>query len=154
MLLGKRRNKQIPMKNIATTSVLVLLTLGSLGTGCGKYEDGPDFSLRSRKERIANTWRVDKATKGSDDVTSAFQQYELKMEKEGDATLVANYVLGAVTFVFETNGGWDLVNDDEDLQLDFENNEADETYEILRLKEKELWLKEKDGDLELHLEPA
>ena len=138
------------MKSIATTSALVLITFGSLGVSCGKYDDGPDFSLRSRKERIANTWRVEKAMNGADDVTAAFDQYELKLEKEGDATLVANYELGAITFEFETNGTWDLMNDDEDLELDFENDDADETYEILRLKEKELWLQEKGGDLELH----
>ena len=41
----------------------------------------------------------------------------------------------------------------EDLSFDFENNAADAIYEILRLKENELWLREKGGDLELHLAP-
>jgi len=141
------------MKNNATASVLALITLGVLGTGCGKYDDGPDLSLRSRKERIANTWRVEKAMNGGDDVTYAFDEYELKMTKDGDATLTANYELGDLTFEFATNGTWDLENSDEDLKLDFENNDADETYEILRLKETELWLQEKGGDLELRLAP-
>jgi len=141
------------MKNNATASVLALITLGALGTGCGKYDDGPDLSLRSRKERIANTWRVEKAMNGGDDVTYAFDEYELKMTKDGDATLTANYELGDLTFEFATNGTWDLENSDEDLKLDFENNDADETYEILRLKETELWLQEKGGDLELRLAP-
>jgi hypothetical protein len=137
-----------------TAIALIALTVGTaLTTGCGKYEDGPDFSLRSRKERIANTWQVEKATDGGNDVTSSFDQYELQMLRDGAATLAALYHIGDLSFEFQTNGTWDLVNKDEDLQLDFENNAADETWEILRLKEKELWLHEKDGDLELHLIP-
>ena len=80
---------------------------------------------------------------GDNDVTSAFSQYELKLTRDRDAELTAQYTLGAIIFEFETNGTWD-----------FENNDADETYEILRLKENELWLREKDGDLELQLVPA
>ncbi|MBK9287667.1 MAG: hypothetical protein IPN38_08260 [Flavobacteriales bacterium] len=141
------------MKLLSIVSILAISALGTLSTGCGKYEDGPDFSLRSRASRIANTWKVESARKGGDDVTSSFTQYELNMTKDGDATLTANYELGDVTFEYATNGTWDLENKDEDLKLDFENNDADETYNILRLKEEELWLREKGGDLELHLEP-
>ncbi|MBK8615493.1 MAG: hypothetical protein IPN85_19020 [Flavobacteriales bacterium] len=141
------------MKPLSIVSILAISALGTLSTGCGKYEDGPDFSLRSRASRIANTWKVESARKGGDDVTSSFTQYELNMTKDGDATLTANYELGDVTFEYATNGTWDLENKDEDLKLDFENNDADETYNILRLKEEELWLREKGGDLELHLEP-
>ena len=142
------------MNNRSTASLLALATLVTLSTGCGKYEEGPEFSLRSRKERIANTWRVEKAMNGTDDVTSAFSQYELKLTKDGDATLTANYALGDLTFEYATSGTWELVNNDEDLKLDFENNDADETYTIQRLKEEELWVREKDGSLELQLEPS
>ena len=47
----------------------------------------------------------------------------------------------------------DHENNKEDLRLDFENDNADQIYQILRLKEKELWIKEKGGDDELHLIP-
>jgi len=142
------------MRTMTTASILASITLATLSVGCGKYDDGPDFSLRSRNERIANTWNVENATKGGSDVTSFFTQYELKMSKDGEATLSANYALGDLTFEFATSGSWELVNKDEDLKLDFENNDADETYEILRLKEDELWLREKDSDLELQLKPS
>jgi hypothetical protein len=133
--------------------VLGLSFMASLGTGCKKYEDGPLFSLRPREERIANTWRVESAMNGGNDVTGSFDQYELQMLRDHSAMLAALYQLGDLSFEFQTNGTWALVNHDDDLQLDFENNAADETYEILRLKEKELWLHEKGGDLELHLVP-
>ena len=30
-------------------------------TGCGKYEDGPDFSLRSKNARLQGEWEMTKA---------------------------------------------------------------------------------------------
>ena len=142
-----------PMRT--TTALLTLAFLGSIAlSSCSKYEDGPAFSLRSKKERVANTWRVESATNNGSDVTSAFDQYQLQMLSDGDATLAALYTLGEFTFEFETNGTWTLESTGEVLRLDFENNAADESYEILRLKEDELWLREKDGTLELRLTPA
>ncbi len=139
----------------ATTLMLSLAIFGSIGlSSCSKYEDGPMISLRSKKERIANTWKVEKAMDKGSDVTGSFDQYKLEMLSDGKASLAALYSLGDLTFEFETIGTWSLENSSEDLKLDFENNAADQTYEILRLKEKELWLREKGGSLELHLEPA
>ena len=109
------------------------------------------FSLRSKTERISNTWRVERATDGGNDVTSSFDQYELQLLSNGDASLAALYSLGSLSFEFQTNGTWSFESKKEDLRLDFENDAADRTYEILRLKEDELWLKEKGDDLELHL---
>lgn len=138
-----------------TTLWLMLTFIGGIAlSSCSKYEDGPAFSLRSKKERIANTWKVEKAYDNGNDVTSYFDQYELEMLTDGDASLAALYTLGDLTFEFQTNGTWSLESSNEDLRLDFENNAADKTYEILRLKEDELWLREKGGTLELQLMPA
>jgi len=140
------------MMSIQRTFVIALAAT-LLSTGCKKYEDGPAFSLRSKKERIANTWRVEQALNGSQDVTSNFDQYELQMLTSGNATLSALYTLGDLSFELQTNGTWSLENSNEDLRLDYENNDADETYKILRLKEDELWLRTMDNGLELHLIP-
>lgn len=138
-----------------TTIMLMLAFSGSIVlSSCSKYEDGPAFSLRSKEERISNTWRVDKAMENGSDVTSSFDQYELQMLRDGAATLAALYSLGDLTFEFETTGTWTFENSSEDLRLDFENDAADRTYEIMRLKENELWLREKGGSLELYLKPV
>ncbi len=135
-------------------NTLILVAAATLlATGCKKYEDGPFLSLRSKTERIANTWRIEEAKDNGNDVTSSFDQYELQLLQNGDATLAALYNLGDLSFEFQTSGTWSFQNKKEDLRLDFENNAADATYQILRLKEEELWLKEKGGNLELHLVP-
>jgi len=38
--------------------IFVLLTL--FATSCGKYDEGPDFSLRTRKARLVGTWQLEK----------------------------------------------------------------------------------------------
>lgn len=132
-----------------------LLLLGGIMTisSCKKYEDGPLISLRSKTERIANTWQIEKAIEDGEDITDQYDQYELQLFSDGDARLVAIYTLADFTFEYETNGTWDFSDDKEELELDMENDDADKTYQILRLKEKELWLREKGEDVELRLEP-
>ncbi len=122
-------------------------------TSCSKYEDGPALSLRSKKERISNTWKIEKAFRSGEDVTADYDQYVLTLTKDGDARLVAIYTSGAFTFEYETNGTWKFENSKEVLVLDFEDNGADRKYQILRLKEDELWLREQGGEDELHLIP-
>ncbi len=122
-------------------------------TSCNKYDDGPAISLKSRTERVANTWEVEEAMNDGNDVSSDFDQYQLTMLSDGDATLVALYSIGDLSFEFETDGTWEFQDNQEKIFLDFENDDADRTFVILRLMEDELWLREQGGDLELHLRP-
>lgn len=110
-------------------------------------------SLKSKKERVSNTWKIEKAYRNGNDVTSDYDQYELQMLTDGDARLVAIYTFGDFTFEAETDGTWNFQNDKEEIRLDFENDDADNVYQILKLKEKELWIREKGGEDELHLIP-
>ncbi|HYG15296.1 MAG TPA: hypothetical protein VEC12_06035 [Bacteroidia bacterium] len=130
---------------------LPVIAFAILASSCKKYEDGPIVSFRSKEQRIANTWKVESAYEDGNNVTSSYNQYELQMLTDGKARLAAVYTLSNVTFEYETDGRWELINDKEDLKLDFEDNEADRTYQILRLKEKQLWIREKGGEVELHL---
>lgn len=138
------------MKKIAIIMALIL----GVSTGCKKYEEGPVISLRTKKARVANTWKIEKAFNDGQDVTSSYDQYELYMSKDGDAKLVTIYAYGDFTGEFETDGTWKFEDSKETLVLDYEDDDADEKYQILKLKENELWLREEGQDTELHLIPA
>ncbi len=131
--------------------VLSLLAIALIASSCSKYEDGPSFSLLPKKERVTNNWEVEKAMEDGQDVTSSYEQYELDLRKDNSATLTARYEGGAGAVVFETDGTWEFQNNKSDLKLDYENDEADETYIILRLAKDELWLLSKGDDVELRL---
>lgn len=131
--------------------LLSLLTLAFLVSSCKKYEDGPVVSLVPKKDRVTNFWEVEKAYENGDDVTTSYEQYELDLRNDNSATLKARYEGGAGAVVFETDGTWEFQNKKADLYLDYENDEADETYIILRLTKDELWLLSKGDDVELRL---
>ncbi len=135
---------------IKSAAVLVGIAFFGL-TACNKYEDGPKISLRSKKERVANTWVIEKAIRNGNDVTDEYTIYTLTTSKDGDAKLNA-----AVTgsFTYTTDGTWEFNSNKENLIFDYENNNADNTYQILKLKEDELWIREVGGEDELHLQPG
>lgn len=141
---------------ISKTNVKSILFTGLLSTlvvlpSCSKYEEGPGVSLRTKKARVANTWEVEKAMRNNEEVTDDYDEYTLKTTKDGDAELAANYSSGSFSFEYETQGTWDFADDKETLMLDFENDAADVNYQILRLAEDEMWLREIGGEDELHL---
>ena len=58
-------------KILLFTLTIFGLTIGpQFITSCKKYPDGPEFSLRTRKERLANTWKVDNYKINGTDFTS------------------------------------------------------------------------------------
>ncbi|XOV67828.1 MAG: lipocalin family protein [Fluviicola sp.] len=134
---------------ILTGSLFALFVLPA----CNKYEDGPAVSLRTKKERVANIWQIENAYRNGENVTEDYDEFTLLLRKDGDAELAALYSAGDFTLEYETQGTWEFANDKENLSMDFENDDADRTYQILRLKEDELWLREIGGEDELHLMP-
>ena len=145
------------MKNSIRVSlaamVLVALTLSS----CGKYDEGPAISLRSKKARISNTWMVEKYMENGVDQTQAFNSsianYQMTMDKDGSYT-VSGTVAG---FPFSDAGTWELLDDKVTLQtLSNQSGSTPDKTTIIRLKEKELWTKYTDSGgtvIETHYAP-
>ena len=140
------------MKN---STVLMGVMIASMLTfdSCKKYEDGPGISFKSRKERVANDWRVSRAYNGSADVTADFDQFNVSFDKDGAANLEATYVFLGFDYQYSTSGTWSLEDKDQKLKVNFEDDDADATYVILKLEEEDMWLREDGTDLELHLSP-
>lgn len=135
------------------TKVYVALAAAFMftATSCSKYEDGPGVSLVPRSERVANTWEYDKVYENGEEVTENYDQYELYTSADGDAQLDAEYQYGGVTVETSTDGTWEFQNEEENISFDFEDDEQDNTYQILRLTQDELWLRELGGETEIHL---
>lgn len=100
---------------------------------------------------MANDWTFEEVTDDGEDVTSSYDQFNLDMSKDGDASLTAKYAWGDLSLETETDGTWEFDDKKETLVLDFEDDDADGTYQILRLTSDELWLREKGQDREIKL---
>ena len=108
---------------------------------CGKYEDGPSFSLRTKKARLVGDWEVVRI--GSQNTPSG---YSIEMTFEGNGDLEFSYSYGSYSYAY--NGEWEFSSDKQDIEVTFENETTD--FEILRLTNDELWFD--DGDDEWRLE--
>lgn len=127
-----KMNKRSGELKVAIASLGVLaLTL----QGCGKYEDGPAFSLQSKTKRLVGDWYMQNA--------SLFQELELilEFEKDGDFTLeqVISYS-GYDPYSAEIEGSWEWEDGYEAVILSYEDEGENEQvrWEIKRLTKDEL----------------
>lgn len=136
------------MKNLKiAAAVLATVVLAS----CNKYEEGPAVSLRTKKARVENTWKIGQALRNGDDVTSDYDEYTLRLTKDGDANLAALYTAGNFSYETETDGTWEFKNSKENIFLNFTDDDFDREYQILKLENDDMWIREIGGEDELHL---
>lgn len=129
------------MKKKKKISVLIILLAGLMIPtlqSCKKYPDGPLISLRSRTERVANTWRVDNYKENGKDYTSLVMNYTETYSKDGNYS----YSWG----ILSGTGKWAFQNNDKEIKLNGINNQSSQTLFILKLEEKQFWFYYMDGN--------
>ena len=134
---------------------LIIFSLAALFIlpACTLYEDGPLISLYSKEKRIANVWIAESVTESDGtDITDDYDGWVWTLTENGDAT-VSYPVLGSGS-TLNFNGTWNLISEDEVLQLiiDYGLGNSISEFTILRLTENQLWLRAED-DTEFQLEP-
>lgn len=138
------------MRLTTLLSFFVLLVMAS----CKKYEEGPCLSLKSKKERISNTWTIEKATQNSEVITSKFDGWKITMTKEG---YLFFFSTGKNSTQPALTGKWEFTDSKEKLKViysDPEGNEIVESYDIIKLKENALWLRQAEDQIYLQLIPS
>ena len=111
-------------------SIAVIISLAI--TSCGKYEDGPGFSLLSKTARMTNKWEL----KSVDGEIIPAGEIVWEFKKDGEAT-ISYGGLGTET------GTWEFSDDKEDLSLTVSGSTTN--LKIRRLTNKELWVEEPAG---------
>ena len=123
---------------------LVIIGILAWAAGCSTYPDGPVISLKSKEARIANTWKVVKATdKDGEDATDSFDGYRYTFSEDG--TAVVDW--GAI----QLNGTWELRDEDLTFHIDVKTDlgfpSFDREFTINRLTEDEFWLQDRDEEM-------
>lgn len=133
--------KKQKMRTLKLTTLLLALTLVFGSTSC-KYEDGPNLSLRTKKARIAGDWIIEK-TIDSDGTETAVKEANSPVTTiEKDGTVKTVYTVAGVSTT--VSGTWEFT--DSKKKIKFTNDGNSNTEEILRLTNKEFWIKDTDGD--------
>lgn len=131
------------------TSVLIL-------TECKKYPDGPSISFRSAKERVSNTWKIEKLIKNNVDSTSYYtnllKDYTATLSKSGSYTISYYVVVPILGNLSNTeSGSWTLSSDKKTLNINptsivVGSVPAASSWQILKLYEKSLWIRDIDSN--------
>jgi hypothetical protein len=111
-------------------------------SSCGKYEEGPKFTLLSKKARITNTWKFTKSENNGIDATPDPAYFTLTMSLKNDGTVKAEMtVFGVLTI---ENGNWEFSSNKEELILS--DATGTQALEILKLTNTELKVKQMEGN--------
>lgn len=132
-----------PMKKV--TTIIAALFIAAVFTmtfeSCGKYEEGPGFSLKTKKGRLARAWKIDKYIDGATgtSVSPSGDDETITFNKDGNFTIASSG--------FSFSGTWEFSSDKEDLIVGFSFFGATDydTTKIIRLTSKEFWTKDVDG---------
>lgn len=125
---------------------------------CGKYEEGPSFSLLSKKSRVVGEWYYEGIYVDGVEMTTPedLVGYSSTFEKNGEYLDMAVDAGNPIVNV----GTWEFANDKEELAItiqyvDWNNTLVYNTmnYKILRLTNKELWysITSNGSEYEVHL---
>jgi len=126
-------------KSIAIRS-FALLSLMFVFAACSKYEEGPSFTLLTKKMRMVNSWTLSSYTYNDVSVnTNGVLVWEL--ESDGTATMTSS----GGGFSFSETGTWDFNSDKTKLLLTDSNNNTEE-FTIVQLKNKDLKVSQTEGD--------
>jgi len=126
------------MKKLLVIALLALFALPS----CTKYEEGPFFSLRTKSQRVQNDWT---AILYEVDGTNILQEFDVLYFFDKERVRLQYYHSGSL--FQEAEGDWRLTHDKEWITIEWDQAYGGEIFnlEIIRLKEKELWV-EYEGD--------
>lgn len=109
-------------------------------SACNKYEEGPSFTLLSKKARISGDWTIEKITSVSG-VEQLSQSTEvLSINRNGSYQLIYKELPTVL-------GNWAFIKEKEYVSLTYKKDGFDniDEYKIIRLKNKELWLEDVEG---------
>jgi hypothetical protein len=138
--------------------VLSVALIGALTiSSCRKYEEGPNISLRKKEARVTNNWRVESAQLNGTEVSADPYWTKQKHYMYRDGNYVVTIINPVTLEAKNLQGTWKLYDNDRKLALTTKNfsGNIDSTndYNILKLYNKQMWIRKTDNSLELHFVP-
>ena len=128
------------MKLFRIGAFALLALMAVAVTSCSKYEEGPKFTLLSKKARITGEWTLSSIEVNGTAQDISGYTVNVTIDKDGSYT----YKWSSGGFSVEETGTWKFSDDKVDLILTDADGDVT-TSEIVRLANDELKLKDVDG---------
>ena len=122
-------------------NVIALTLVMMISYSCSKYDDGPFFSLRTKKGRLVGEWELDKVIQNGQ-TQSLDSDYDIIWEFERDGDFEQTLEYGSYSYGY--NGDWEFDDNGEELEITI-NGYGTQTWEINRLTNDELWIEINSG---------
>lgn len=120
-------------------TIALLIASTTFLTSCGKYEDGPGFTLLTKKARLTGEWDAIEFENSNGIVTADNSNTTVKFEKNGRVILNEDG--------FSITGKWEFTSNKEKIKITSELLGDPEELTILRLTNKDLWTKDSNGGI-------
>ncbi|MBK7763782.1 MAG: hypothetical protein IPI46_10500 [Bacteroidetes bacterium] len=144
------------MKRLASVLIFGLVVMVSISS-CRKYEEGPNISLRTKKARVTNNWKYESAQ--VDGIEVSLNPYYAKQKHYfyRDGKYIQTIIDPVTLEARNLQGTWVLYDHDKKIAITTKNfsGNIDSTtnYSILKLFEKQMWLRTTDNSREFHFAP-
>lgn len=135
------------MKNTYKHSLAAVATAAVVFnfSSCGKYEDGPSFTLKSKTARLVGEWEVDEIDGES---TGSDFTIEMEFEKDNDVTVTFEYSYYGYTYDYSNKGEWEWADNKEVVEVTFDGDDPLE-FEVKRLTSDEFWFEYENEEWKL-----
>ena len=128
--------------------LLVVISLTIAFASCGRYENGPAFSVRSAKARIVGEWALsDLLVNDTHEQTLYDKEASFSYMFSEDGTYSYNMPMVRASSV--RIGLWSFGEDKTELvltQIDTVNGNIERSYRITRLTNTEMWVLDGNGE--------
>ena len=125
-------------------AILSFLVVGFVLTSCYKYEEGPRFSLLSRKARLCNEWKLETYLDNGTDKTVESETTTLTIEKDGTYSIsTVRNEMGQIQSEF-SHGNWVFQDaKGQVVMTDSQEGSIPLTFDIIELRNSRLQLRKK-----------
>lgn len=131
------------MKKILLPLFIIIISL----SGC-YYDEGPIISLRTPESRVVNKWKYQKFTRNGQDQMMYYKNSWVEFKKDKTANFYEDTS-------YSYTAAWEFSDDFKTLYLnctDDSSNTWELDYNILKLRDKEMWLESDLGSITLYIE--
>jgi hypothetical protein len=119
-------------------NIFVLVMFGMLVASCGKYEEGPNFTLLTKKQRVSGTWELVESTSNGTPVDLSQVTTKYIMSKDGSYAFSSSIIVFGFPVPLNETGSWTFSEDKLQLVFAPDNSQTVNKVSILRLTNKEL----------------
>ena len=144
------------MKRFAIACLLGVTLLSGF-SACRKYEEGPNISFRTKKARVTNNWRCESAQVNGVEVSLDPYYAKQKHYFYRDGKYIQTIIDPVTLEARNLQGTWTLYDNDRKISVttkNFSGNiDSTNNYSILKLYEKQMWLRSTDNTHEYHFVP-